>query len=76
LQPKAKDNYTLFHLEEEGHLQSQLCCPTLEGPIKVGLTMDRIDEEAIPIVPELKVRLAIFNSVNRALVQTAQVAQS
>jgi hypothetical protein len=57
-------------------LQSQLCCPTLEGPTKVGLRMGRIDEEAIPIVRELKVRLAIFNSVNRALVQTAQVADN
>jgi hypothetical protein len=76
LQPKAKDYYTLFHLEEEGHLQSQLCCPTLEDPTIVGLTMGRMDAEAIPIVRELKVRLEIFNSVNRALVQTAQVADN
>jgi hypothetical protein len=38
--------------------------------------MGWIDEEAIPIVREFKVRLAIFTSVNRALVQTAQVADN
>jgi len=38
--------------------------------------MGRMDAEAIPIVRELKVRLEIFNSVNRALVQTAQVADN
>jgi hypothetical protein len=38
--------------------------------------MGRIDEEAIPIVRELEVTLAIFNSVNRALVQTAEVADN